>query len=176
MFSFRGGKGGPDEDDLMVQIRGDGNIIFDPHVRQDLGMLHSDKLGQSLTRVDQIPLWTWPRGDDVPIKSKGAFVYDSDPPPPQHIAEVMNHILPEAYRATLAGNSFRQRRKRRNANLVKGGVAAVVILSVLTAFVILPLLEATGDTVAAGNNGGGSAEQWPQQPSTGPNSQQSNQE
>ena len=57
MFSFRGGKGGPDEDDLMVQIRGDGNIIFDPHVRQDLGMLHSDKLGQSLTRVDQIPLW-----------------------------------------------------------------------------------------------------------------------
>ncbi|MXZ55823.1 MAG: hypothetical protein F4Z14_06595 [Gammaproteobacteria bacterium] len=173
MFSFKGGKGGPDEDDLMVQIRGDGNIIFDSHVRQDLGMLHSDKLGQSLTRVDQIPLWTWPRGDDVPIKTKGAFVYDSDPPPPQHIAEVMNHILPEAYRATLAGNSFRQRRKRRNANLIKGGVATVVILSVLTAFVILPLLEATGNTVA-GNDNGGSAEQWQQSQSFDPNQSQQN--
>lgn len=165
MLKFKGGKGGPDEDDLMVLIRGDGNIIFDSHVRQDLGMLHSDKLDQSLTRVEQCPLWTWPRGDDVPIKSGGAFVYDADPPPPQHIAEVMNHILPESYRATLAGNSFRQRKKRRNANLIKMGFATVVAFMLLTAYVVLPIMREAGGTAGVTNNSK-VTEQWPPPPNS----------
>ena len=136
-------KKGPDEDDLLIMIRGDGNILFDPKVRQDLGLLHSDSLDMSLTRVEQVPLWHWPRRDDWPVKKGAAFVYAADPPPPQHVSEVMNKILPECYRAALSGNSYRQRRRQRTMNILRTLGGTVVIMAFVMAFVVLPAIHAT---------------------------------
>jgi len=132
---------GPDEDDLMILVRGDGNILFDDKVRQELGLLHSDRFGQSLLRVEQAQKREWPRRNDVSVKKGAAFVYDDDPPPPSHVAEIMNYILPESYRAALVGNSYRQRKKRRQLHMIKAAVGTVVVAMLVTAFVIIPIMQ-----------------------------------
>lgn len=145
---------GPDEDDLMVLVRGDGNILFDDKVRQELGLLHSDRFGQSLLRVEQAQRREWPRRNDVSVKTGAAFVYDADPPPPSHSAEIMNYILPESYRAALVGNSYRQRKKRRQMHMIKAAVGTIVVLMLFTAFVVIPIMQQAAINAWAGRDGG----------------------
>ena len=129
----------PDSDDLLILIRADGNILKDTGVRQELGLLHSDKYGMAMSRVEQVPVLHWPRVNDVPVKKGAAFVYADDPPMPQDVSRIMNHILPEAYRAALSGNSYRQRKAKRRGNYMKMAAAFVVVAAFFVTFVMSEL-------------------------------------
>ena len=135
------GKKGPDNDDLLVVIRGDGNVIFDRHVRQELGLLFSDANRWCMTRVEQVPILRWRSRQFGPVKDGAAFAFAQEPPPPEHDAKVMNYLLPQMYNAFAAGQSWKQNRSRRNRRLLQTGAAIAVVGAFFVAFVIVPVFN-----------------------------------
>lgn len=79
-------------DDLFVMTH-DGDIYHDDKVRQEMGLLISDRNRWALPITPAAPLYLFER-DEAPVKDRSVFIYRDDPPAPGDSAMVMNRVLP----------------------------------------------------------------------------------
>ena len=131
---------GPDNDDLLIVIREDGNIIEDDTVRQEHGLLKSPKNGYEIQRVRQVPLVEWLNPLGPPVGDKAAFIINSEPPPPDHDSKTINETLPSVYNESKEGQSWRQRRRANQAFMLRTLFVGAVSIAVVFAFVVMPMM------------------------------------
>ena len=134
-------KKGPDNDDLLIAVRGDGNVIFDRHVRQELGLLFSDANRWCMVWVEQVPIVKWVSRQFGPVKDGSAFAFGEEPPPPEHSSKVMNYLWVQMYRAFASGKTWKQNRDRRNKRMLQTAAAGVVIAAFFVAYVVVPVIS-----------------------------------
>ena len=70
----------------------DGDIIIDPHVRQEMGLLISDPNNWALPTIRAAPMYKFARPDQL-VKDRAMFVYRHDTPAPTHSGMVVNRVL-----------------------------------------------------------------------------------
>ena len=89
-------------DDLVVMTH-DGDIRLDPRVRQEVGMLVSDKGRYATELVHASPKYEFVSPYETPIKTGGVFILRHDTPPPEQISQVMNEVAPTVYKMAFQG-------------------------------------------------------------------------
>ena len=85
---------GREADDLIVMSH-DGDITIDGHVRQEMGLLVSDRHEWAMPLVQAAPIYSFRQLGAPPMKERAAFIYRRDPPPPGTVARIINSVLPE---------------------------------------------------------------------------------
>ena len=79
-------------DQLLIMTH-DGDLIRDPKVRQEMGLLFSDRNRWALPTIPAAPEYEFLRDGQQPVKKSAKFVYRHDPPMPTDNAMVMNRVL-----------------------------------------------------------------------------------
>ena len=134
------GKKGPDNDDMLVVLRADGNVIIDHNVRQEHGLLISDKWGWTMPRVDQVSVVEWIRPEASPVADKAAFVVSQEPPPPTMDSRLINETCPAVYTEAKEGQSWRQKYRRRREAWMKGVLVMTAAAAFAFSFIVMPLI------------------------------------
>ena len=92
-----------DNNDDLVVMTHDGDIRLDPHVRQEVGMLLSDKGRYATELVHASPTYEFVDPYEAPVKKGSVFILRHDTPPPEHSSKVMNLVAPTVYKMAFQG-------------------------------------------------------------------------
>ena len=89
-------------DDLVVMTH-DGDTRLDPRMRQEVGMLVSDKGRYATELVHASPEYEFNSPFETPIKTGASFILRHDTPPPDQSSRVMNLVAPTVYKMAFQG-------------------------------------------------------------------------
>ena len=80
--------------DMLMVFTQDGDVLEDTNVRQKYGYLVSDKYSLAIPMPGPpVSVYEWNRGDESPTKKMSAYIFDSEAPPPETDALLINKVL-----------------------------------------------------------------------------------
>ena len=130
-----------DGDDLLYAIRKDGNIVSDSHIRQEFGMIFSDKFGWAVRMDTLVHLMEYIRRDAPPVTKKVSFMLAAEPESPQNDSYITNVLLPTAYRGMRQGTTKEQVNRKRITQRLRVLFVTATAAVVLAAFVVIPMMK-----------------------------------
>ena len=131
----------PDHDDMLVAIRRDGNVIIDREIRQELGMILSDKYNMAIRNDELVSFVEWLRADSPPVGKGNSFFLADEPKHPTEDATVMNRVLPALYNKAALGKAQLQVAAAKRKQVMKSMLVGAVAFAFITVFGIIPICK-----------------------------------
>ena len=122
---------GSEQNDDLVVMTHDGDIRVDPHVRQEVGMLVSDKGRYATELVHASPLYEFVDPYECPVKKGSVFILRHDTPPPEHSSRVINLVAPTVYKMAFQGQWKKSEALIDRVSHWKYGIAALSVIAFL---------------------------------------------
>ena len=138
---FRKKHDNPDGDDMLVAIRRDGNVIIDREIRQELGMVLSDRYNMAIRNDELVSFVEWLRADAPPISMGNSFFLADEPKHPGEDSTIMFRVLPSLYNKAALGKTQLQVAEARRKQVIKGVLASSVAACFVVTFAIVPLCK-----------------------------------
>ena len=137
----------------LIVVRADGDVLVDPDVTQEHGLLISDKLGIAIPNIQQAVAYEWRDPDRPPVKAGGEYVVAHEPPPVTFQSRFLNWGLQAIFQAHFAGTTRAQRKEQKDATKWKAVWMALCAVVIVVGLVIVPILHPVategGDATAA---------------------------
>lgn len=89
--------------DLLIILQSDNEVIADPDIIQDDGLVYSQEYKKAFMHLDAIPHYRWADPYEDPYEEESRLIVASEPVDPDFNSEFVNRVLPAATRKTTAG-------------------------------------------------------------------------
>lgn len=89
--------------DLLIILQSDNEVIADPDIIQDDGLVYSQEYKKAFMHLDAIPHYRWADPYEYPYEEESRLIVASEPVDPDFNSEFVNRVLPAATRKTTAG-------------------------------------------------------------------------
>ena len=140
MFGHKGDQN-PDGDDMLIALRRDGNVIIDKEIRQELGMVLSDKYNMAIRNDELVQFVEWLRADAPPVGKGNSFFLADEPKHPGEDSTIMFRVLPSMYNKAALGKTQLQVAERRRKQLAKMMFMGAVSICFVVVFAVIPLCK-----------------------------------
>ena len=128
-----------DSPNRMTVVRADGDVLVDPDIVQESGLIISEKLGLAMPRIQQAVAYEWRAGHHTPIKAGGDFIASQEPPPAERQDELLNDGLDKVYVSYFESTTQKQMDTKKRQAWWKNMWLIACLLTMLISFVIQPM-------------------------------------
>ena len=128
-----------DSPNRMTVVRADGDVLVDPDIVQESGLIISEKLGLAMPRIQQAVAYEWRAGHHTPIKAGGDFIASQEPPPAERQDELLNDGLDKVYVSFFESTTQQQMDTKKRQAWWKNMWLIACLFTMLISFVIQPM-------------------------------------
>ena len=138
---FKRGSSDPNNNDRLVAIRQDGDVIIDENVRQELGLVISDRYRMAV-RNDRMASWVeWLRADSPPVAQGTSFFLAEEPVHPTEDAVIMNRVRVSLYNLATLGKTQLQVSRENATRALKAILMGSVAVTFVLVFAVVPMCQ-----------------------------------